>query len=70
MAAERRLLDKARDCRAISRFSRREFLCLLGVLAQELESAFRLRGTAPHSRFRDCSMLPSERADAVGFPKP
>src|SRR5207244_10805138 len=30
----------------------------------------RLRGTAPHSRFRDCAMLPSERADAVGFPKP
>src|SRR6266446_10324820 len=30
----------------------------------------RLRGTAPHSRYRDCAMLPSEWADAVGFPKP
>ena len=30
----------------------------------------RAGGTAPHSRFRDCAMLPSERADAVGFPKP
>src|SRR5438128_7373996 len=29
----------------------------------------RLRGTAPHSRYRDCAMLPSERVDTVGFPK-
>src|SRR5712692_2705445 len=30
----------------------------------------RLRGAAPRSRYRECALLPSVRADAVGSPKP
>src|SRR5205807_5045311 len=46
----RRLLPAGGN--GVSRFSRTEFLCMRGVLAQELESAFRLRRAAPHSRLR------------------
>jgi len=30
----------------------------------------RLRGAAPRSRYRECALLPSVRADAVGSPEP
>src|SRR5260370_37193915 len=30
----------------------------------------RLRGAAPRSRYRECALLPSVRADAVASPKP
>jgi hypothetical protein len=67
-----RLLLPARTLPAggngVSRFSRMKFLCMLGVLAQELESAFRLRGAAPRSRFRDGALLPSVLPDAVSSP--
>src|SRR6266851_2049742 len=60
-----RLLAAA-DGNRVSRFSRVKLRCMHGVLAQELESAFRLRRAGDALALAHAPVLPSGIADTVG----